>query len=226
VSSNITLLAKASARGCAGTIRVIWSARELRKVTECLQTDAQSFVERVRDIDSFAERNEVYFKAVAANAAEISRRFEKAVEDGTLSMDDLFDENYQPITGSNPPQFMTRFVNLTDRILPDLLEGALTISDQVVFSAAVDRNGFLPTHNRKFSEPQGADPLWNDAHCRNRRIFNDKTGIGAAKNTTPLLIQSYKRKMNEREFVLMIDASAPIMVRGRHWGGLRLAFKA
>ena len=226
VSSNIASLAKSSAHGCAGTVRVIWSARDLRRVTENLMRDANSFIERVRNADEFADRNEVFFRAVAANAAEISKRFERAVTDGAISMADLFDETYQPISGSNPQQYMTRFVEFTDRVLPEILEGALSISDQVVFSAAVDRNGFLPTHNKKFSQPQGGDPLWNDANCRNRRIFNDKTGLGAAKNTSPLLIQSYRRKLNDHEYMLMIDASAPIMVRNQHWGGLRLAFKA
>ena len=53
----------------------------------------------------------------------------------------------------------------------------------VVFSAAVDRNGYLPVHNRKYSEPQGKDPVWNNAHSRNRRIFDDMTGLMAGRNT-------------------------------------------
>ena len=31
--------------------------------------------------------------------------------------------------------------------------------------------------------------------------------------------------MGNGEFVLMKEASAPIVVNGRHWGGLRLAFQ-
>ena len=46
-----------------------------------------------------------------------------------------------------------------------------------VFCAAVDRNGYLPVHNAVFSKPQGSDPTWNNANCRNRRLFNDRTGL-------------------------------------------------
>jgi methyl-accepting chemotaxis protein len=89
----------------------------------------------------------------------------------------------------------------------------------------VDRNGYLPTHNRKFSKPQGADPVWNAANCRNRRIFNDRTGLAAGRNTRRFLLQTYRRDMGGGNFVLMKDLSAPIFVRGRHWGGLRLGYR-
>jgi methyl-accepting chemotaxis protein len=89
----------------------------------------------------------------------------------------------------------------------------------------VDRNGYLPTHNLKFSQPQGDDPDWNAAHCRNRRIFNDRVGLRAGQNTKPVLLQTYRRDMGAGRFVMMKDLSAPIHIQGRHWGGLRLAYR-
>ena len=132
---------------------------------------------------------------------------------------------YEPIPGTNPEQCMTPFVTLTDRLLPDIQEPMLTFDDKVVFCAAVDRNGFLPTHNLKFSQPQGDDPVWNNGNCRNRRLFNDRTGLRAGQNTRPFFLQTYRRDMGGGNFVLMKDLSAPITVRGRHWGGLRLGYK-
>lgn len=130
-----------------------------------------------------------------------------------------------PIPGTDPQQVMTRFTAFTDEVLPDIQERMLELSDKVVFCAAVDRNGYLPTHNRKFSKPQGKDPVWNAANCRNRRIFNDRTGLAAGRNTRRFLLQTYRRDMGGGRYVLMKDLSAPIFVRGRHWGGLRLAYK-
>ena len=98
-------------------------------------------------------------------------------------------------------------------------------NSRIVFCVALDANGYLPTHNRQFSQPQGPDPLWNAANCRNRRIFNDRVGLAAGRNTNPFLLQTYRRDMGGGKFVLMKDVSAPITVRGRHWGGLRLAYK-
>ncbi|HCF18766.1 MAG TPA: chemotaxis protein, partial [Rhodospirillum rubrum] len=69
----------------------------------------------------------------------------------------------------------------------------------------VDRNGYLPTHNQKFSKPQGPDPVWNNANSRNRRIFNDRTGLAAGRNTRPFLVQTYRRDMGGGSFIMMKD---------------------
>lgn len=165
-----------------------------------------------------------FIAAARCAAADISRLFEEALSSGALRMDDLFDERYQPVAGSDPVQHVTRFTDFTDRVLPGVQEPLLSLDERVAFAAAVDRNGYLPTHNRKFSRPQGADPVWNTANCRNRRIFDDRTGLAAGRNSSPFLLQTYRRDMGGGSFALMKDVSAPIVVRGRHWGGLRLAY--
>lgn len=154
-------------------------------------------------------------------AATIGALFERAIERGEISFADLFDEAYQPIAGTDPQQFMTRFVTVTDRLLPPIQESLLASNRRIVFCAAIDRNGFLPTHNHKYSQRQGHDPVWNNANCRNRRIFNDRTGLAAARNTKPFLLQTYRRDMGGGEFLVMEDLSAPIRVKGKHWGGFR-----
>lgn len=158
-------------------------------------------------------------------AGTIGELFEAALARGELSLADLFDEAYRPIPGSDPVQHMTRFVALTDRLLPPVQEELLTSNGRIVFCAAVDRNGFLPTHNRKYSQAQGSDPVWNNANCRNRRIFDDRTGLAAARNRKPFLLQSYRRDMGGGQFLVMEDLSAPIMVKGRHWGAFRFGLK-
>lgn len=167
-----------------------------------------------------------FIRLATEKAAEISKLLEDAVEEGTISIDDLFDENYVDVEGTDPPQQMTRFVDLTDRLLPDIQEPALESDESIVFCAAVDRNGYLPTHNLKFSHSQRPnDPDWNAANCRNRRIFDDRTGLAAGRNTKPFLLQTYRRDMGGGTFAMMKDLSAPIYVKGRHWGGFRIGYK-
>lgn len=181
-----------------------------------LELTAQSGVETV---------DTPFIRAVTRVAGDIAAAFEGAVARGEIAFEDLFDQAYKPIAGTNPPQVTTRFTALTDRLLPPLQEPLLDMDPRVVFSAAVDRNGYLPTHNRKFSRPQGRDPDWNAANCRNRRIFDDRVGLAAGRNTKPFLVQTYRRDMGGGVFAMMKDVSAPITLRGRHWGGLRLAYK-
>ena len=165
-----------------------------------------------------------FIEAVQRGAARLSAALEEAVAQGRISMADLFDDKYQPVAGSNPAQVTTRFVALTDELFPPVQEELLAFDPKVVFCAAVDRNGYLPTHNNKFSQPQGHDPVWNAAHARNRRVFNDRTGLAAGRNERRFLLQTYRRDMGGGQRVLMKDLSAPITVQGRHWGGLRLAY--
>lgn len=155
-------------------------------------------------------------------AGRISERFHAAISKGEIAEADLFDELYLEIEGSDPKQHITKFTEFGDRILPDFQEPALDFDDKVVFCAAVDRNGYLGTHNLKFSHPQGDDPIWNTAHCRNRRIFDDRVGLKAGANQAPFLLQVYRRDMGGGEFKLMKDLSAPIRIGDRHWGGLRM----
>ena len=177
--------------------------------------------------DTGFETDDTPFLNIVRDAAQgIAARFEEAVDKGELTMADLFDETYAPIPGTNPVQMMTRFVTFTDRVLPEVQEPILGKSERIVFCAAIDRNGFLPTHNRKFSPPQGSDVAWNTANCRNRRIFNDRVGLASGRNTKPTLLQTYRRDMGGGVFALMKDASAPIVVKGRHWGGFRMGYKA
>ena len=96
----------------------------------------------------------------------------------------------------------------------------------ITFCAVVDRNGYLPVHNKIYSLPQRpGDVAWNTANCRNRRIFNDRTGLAAGQNQKSSLVQTYRRDMGGGQFVLMKDISAPIRVQGRHWGGFRIGVK-
>lgn len=167
-----------------------------------------------------------YLEAAQATARRIGALFEQALAEGRIRRDELFDEAYQPIAGSNPAQHAARFNAFTDAVLPAVQEPVLQLSDKVVFCIAADRNGYISTHNRAYCQPQRPhDPVWNAAHSRWRRIFNDRTGLASARNTQPFLLQTYRRDMGGGRFVFLKEAAAPIVVGGEHWGGLRLAWR-
>ena len=166
-----------------------------------------------------------FIHAAQEAAAEVSRLLEEAVRGGIVSMADLFDERYQPIPHTNPPQHTTRFCAIADRLFPQVQERFLALSDKVTYCIAVDRNGYCAMHNKKYSHPQRGDLVWDTANSRYRRIFNDRTGKRSGANERPFLLQSYRRDMGGGNFVILKEASAPIWVNGRHWGGVRLGFK-
>lgn len=161
-------------------------------------------------------------EVVVAAAQAVSSALEAAVSSGRISLEDLFDEDYVPIPGTQPQKFHTRFDRLTDEILPALQEPLLERHPHCVYAGAVDRRGYFPTHNRRFSQPLTGDPAVDIVHNRTKRIFDDPVGRRCGAHEQPWLVQTYRRDTGE----LLHDISAPIFVRGRHWGGFRIGFRA
>ncbi|MCL4744224.1 MAG: methyl-accepting chemotaxis protein [Burkholderiaceae bacterium] len=208
----------------AGTMQMAGSLETARAAANRFRDLSEALVEFTAESGCETE-DTPYIAAMLAATARVTELFELAVRAGEISLEDLFDENYQPIAGTNPQQYMSRYTTFTDRALPAIIEEMLRFSPKVMLFAAIDRNGYIGTHSAKVSRPQGPDPVWNAANCRNRRIFDDRTGLAAAHNKRKFLLQVYRRDMGGGVFETMKDLSAPIFVQGRHWGGARLAYR-
>ncbi len=171
------------------------------------------------------ENTEFVTRAMEAGTA-LTSLFEQAVAGGAISIEDMFDENYVEIAGTNPQQHRTRILSWADRALPPFQEAFLAKDPRMVFCVMIDRNGYLPVHNKVYSHPQRpGDVAWNTANSRNRRIFNDTAGLAAGRNLRSYLIQSYARDMGNGKTIMMREIDVPIRVNGRHWGGFRTAYK-
>uniref|UniRef100_UPI000A0514F8 methyl-accepting chemotaxis protein n=1 Tax=Elstera litoralis TaxID=552518 RepID=UPI000A0514F8 len=160
------------------------------------------------------------------HAARVSALFEAAVDRGEISLEALFDEAYQPIPGTDPQQVLAKHTALAEKLLPALMEEGLASHIDAVYCIAADRKGYVAVHNKIYSQPQRNDPLWNIANCRNRRLFNDRVGLASGQNRDRFLLQTYRRDLGGGRFVLLKEVAAPIVVKGRAWGGLRFGYKA
>lgn len=171
------------------------------------------------------ENAELVTRAMEAGNA-LSRLFENGLASGAITIADMFDTDYVAIPDTNPVQYRTKMLDWADRALPALLEAFLAKDTRLAFCATVDRNGYLPVHNKIYSQPQRlGDVGYNTANCRNRRIFNDPAGLAAAHNERAYLVQSYARDMGNGSTVMMREIDVPIRVKGRHWGGFRTAYR-
>lgn len=159
---------------------------------------------------------------VASAAAQIGACLEAAVKRGEITLDALFDENYQPIPGTKPTKFHTKFDGLTDRLFPAVQEGILDRNPGLIYAGAVDRKGYFPTHNKRFCQPLTGDEKKDIAGNRTKRIFDDPVGRRCGAHSQPFLIQTYRRDTGE----VVHDISAPIFVSGRQWGGFRIGYAA
>jgi methyl-accepting chemotaxis protein len=171
------------------------------------------------------ENTEFVTRAMEAGTA-LTKIFENGVASGAISLEDMFDTDYVEIAGSNPVQYRTKALDWADRALPPFQEAFLVKDPRMAFAAMIDRNGYLPVHNKIYSHPQRpGDVTWNTANSRNRRIFNDPAGLAAGRNQRAYMVQSYARDMGNGNTVMMREIDVPIRVQGRHWGGFRTAYK-
>ncbi|HZH53501.1 MAG TPA: methyl-accepting chemotaxis protein [Microvirga sp.] len=182
-------------------------------------------------IDNFIARIEDSYRPrillAQETARQVERLIEQAVADGTIARDAIFDTDYRPIPGTDPTQYGTAYLTVFERLLPPVFEKVLGSDPTMAFCLASDRNGYIPVHNKIYSQAQRAgDTVWNAANSRNRRIFDDRAGITAARSTRPFVVQAYARDMGGGKIVMMQEVDAPIRILGRHWGGLRTAYRA
>jgi len=153
--------------------------------------------------------------------AEVQNEMEKLISSGRLSMAQIFDTFYIPIPNTNPQKFKTAYDRLTDEVLRIILDKYLEKDKRMLFVVAVDRNGYLPTHNTRYSRPLTDDQDFNTKNNRTKRLFNDRTGLAAARNKKPYLLQKYSRDTGEQ----LADLSVPISIQDKHWGALRIGYK-
>jgi methyl-accepting chemotaxis protein len=238
VGEEIDGVARAATSNLAHCDQVISELTNLAKGVDLSSLDLKRADDRVAKLletseglialiaDSGVETSDApLIRTVVATATKISQLFEVAIERGEITLNKLMDENYREIPGTDPKQYMTDYVEFTDRVLPPLQDPIQNSDPRIVFCVAWAKGGYLPTHNPNYRLPPGKDPVWNNANCRNRRLFSDRAVKKVAANTRPFLLQTYRRDMGGGNFVLMKDLSSPIFVKGRHWGAFRMGFR-
>jgi methyl-accepting chemotaxis protein len=179
--------------------------------------------EKIEDVVwSIHEENTEFVTRTMRAAATLATIFENGLTTGAISADDMFDTTYTEIDGTKPVQYRGRILSWAERALPEFQEKFLADNPTLAFCACLDRNGYLPVHNKMYSHPQRpGDVAWNTANSRNRRIFNDPEGLAASRNLRSYLIQSYARDMGGGKNIMLKEISVPIRVKGRHWGCFR-----
>ena len=175
--------------------------------------------------NSGAEIDDTPFILKAQEACrQIQAVVERAIDAGEISVDDVFDTNYQIVEGSNPVQYDTRFNESADRHIRPILDRVKASDGRIIGSAIGDMNGYLPTHLTERSHPQGPDPVWNDAHCRNKRILIDDATRSALNSDKPATLYTYRMELGEKHIPVK-NVFVPLWVKGRRWGNYELAYR-
>ncbi len=154
-------------------------------------------------------------------ARRCTETMESWIANKEVTREKLFSFLYFPVAKTDPPKFTTDWDQLSDRDIRPIQEPVLAKSPSIVYAVLVDKFGYLPTHNDRYSLPLTGNLASDLVNNRTKRIFNDKTGLAAARSEAPFLIQRYQRDTGEN----MVDLSVPVMVGGAHWGAVRIGYR-
>jgi methyl-accepting chemotaxis protein len=154
-------------------------------------------------------------------AGEITQILERWIANREITEEKLYSRLYYPMPKTDPPKYTTDYDGLADRDFTAIQEKYLGKSSMLQYAVASDTNGYVPTHNQKYSMPATGNRAVDLLNNRTKRLFGDRTGAAAARSEAPHLLQQYKRDTGE----LMMDLSVPIQVKGRHWGCVRLGYR-
>lgn len=175
--------------------------------------------------NSGAEIDDTPFIIKAQEAArQIALAVEGAIDSGEVTIDDVFDRDYQLVGGSNPVQYDVRFNSAADRYVQPILDRFKAGDSRIIGSAIGDMNGYLPTHLSERSRPQGPDPVWNDANCRNKRILIDDVTRAALASNRPATLATYRMELGD-DFIPVKNVFVPLSFKGRRWGNFELAYR-
>ena len=156
------------------------------------------------------------------NNVDAARRFRDELQAKLEDMDrrgvNVFDRNYQPISGTDPQKYRVSYDETYIRECQQLMDAALAEIRGGIYAVGVDTNGYLTAHNARFSRPLTGNYQADLVGNRTRRKFEAATELRAARNVAPMLLQTYIRDTGE----LLCDIALPIHVKGQLWGNVRV----
>jgi methyl-accepting chemotaxis protein len=162
--------------------------------------------------------------------------------------DHLFSSARAAPGGYVPPKYMTAWDAQTDAALAAIVDRRESVAG-IDYVCIVDFNGFLTMHARKHRRDITGDAAADLRDNRVKRIFEDAVGLRCGRvglsgaesvplrasletfraagvdlrrrdGARPFVLQTYARDTG----VVLNDFSCALYVRGRHWGGVRIAY--
>jgi methyl-accepting chemotaxis protein len=148
-------------------------------------------------------------------AGRLSGRLAEIVEHGAIAEAELFGTAYVRIPGTAPTRHELAPWRAAIEAVQPLLDAAFVADPSPLVIAVCDRNGLVLAGC-------GRAPV---SSRLSGWILADSPGIAAARNLRPFLIHAYPADFGRGALETAKEIAAPIHVRGRHWGAVRIAYE-
>jgi methyl-accepting chemotaxis protein len=150
---------------------------------------------------------------------------EAAIASGTLTMDALFDTDFRPVAGSNPPRFTTRLTKWAEQNWQPIIEAVKRRKPDTIMSCVpTSRDGFLPIHLLEFSKTPTGQIAHDTRYCRNGRILLGGIDHIAKASDQDFMMGVYRHEGDGKTHKTVRNVYVPLRINGRRWGDAELAY--
>lgn len=189
-----------------------------------LETQANRMFDHI--VHSGLSNEDLEFVALAQEEARaITKVTEAAIANGTLTMEELFDTDYQPVKGSNPPRFTTKLTRWAEQHWQPIIEAIKAQRPNAILSCVpTSREGFLPIHLKEFSRTPTGELAHDTKHCRNGRILLGGIDDIAKASEQDYMMAVYRHEGDGKTFKTVRNVYVPLRINGRRWGDAEIAY--
>lgn len=166
-----------------------------------------------------------YVDLAMENARAIIEVTEAAIANGTLTMEMLFDTDYQQVPGSNPPRYTTKLTKWAEQHWQPIIEAMKARRPNTILSCVpTSREGFLPIHLKEFSRAPTGDLAHDTKYCRNGRILLGGIDDIAKASEQDYMMAVYRHEGDGKTYTTVRNVYVPIRINGRRWGDAEIAY--
>ena len=190
---------------------------------EDLELTASEMFDRIVQA-GLSPQDSAMVEAAQARAREVEHLAETAILEGRLSMDQLFDQRYVEIEGSNPVRYRTSLMDWAHDNWRHVLDSAAEGDNRVMAAACTDMAGYLPTHLTRHSQAPTGNVEVDTRNCRNGRKILDPIDQRAKDSNAPYMMAVYRQENDGRTYRVVRNVYVPVIINGRRWGDFELAY--
>ncbi|WP_369025259.1 methyl-accepting chemotaxis protein [Qipengyuania sp. RANM35] len=159
-----------------------------------------------------------------AHCQNLARIAEEAIAKGELTMEQLFDQNYRPVPGTNPQLYRTTLSDWADRNWRPVIDAVVAEGGYIKMCSPADMRGFLPTHVSAHSRQPTGDIAHDTKYCRNGRIILEGVDLVSKASSDPYTMAVYRQEGDGKNYIVVRNVYVPLFINGRRWGDSELAY--
>jgi methyl-accepting chemotaxis protein len=193
-----------------------------RKMEE-LELTASDMFDRIVKA-GLSPQDSIMVERTIAQARRMEQVAQEALARGELTTEQLFDQDYRPVEGTNPQLYRTGLSDWADRNWRPIFDALVAGEPSARMCSASDTKGFLPTHLSERSRKPTGEVAHDTQYCRNGRILLEGVDLVAKASSAPYTMAVYRQEGDGNAYVVVRNVYVPLVIAGKRWGDFELAY--